>query len=114
MPSFKNLAKVSVSLTALSSSTPEAIAITSPAGNQLLGYFSGWTGTLQLPAKGCKVPADVSLFAQLTSFTSEPETITCDWVKKQVEVYVEFDDVYEESFLQGMKNILTTRYVFKC
>jgi hypothetical protein len=101
MPSFKNLVRASISLTSLSSLTPESVAITSLAtGEQLVGYFSGWTASFKFANHGFQKAADVSTTAPLTVLTSTEKTVTCAWVKDQIKVYKEYDDVFEEHFLQ--------------
>jgi hypothetical protein len=101
MPSFNSLVKASISLGSFKSSIPESVSVTSASGEQLLGYFSGWTSTLTLRTSSChKLPSE-SLLAPLTVFSSDQEVVTCDWVQQQVEVYKAYDDVFEESFLQS-------------
>ncbi|KAL4782638.1 amidase signature domain-containing protein [Aspergillus varians] len=101
MPSVRDLITASVSLTALSSSTPESVVITSPdSGNQLVGHFAASTSTLKLTNYGCKSPEAVSLSVPLTAFTSAEQTVTCAEVKQQVQAYRDYDDVFEELFLK--------------
>ncbi|RDW58283.1 hypothetical protein BP5796_12213 [Coleophoma crateriformis] len=102
MPSLSNIARASVSLGALfQSALPDSVAITSPStGEQLLGYFSGWTSSLSI-ASGSELSAGVSGLAPLTVFTSSENVVTCAWVKDQVETYAKVDDVFEELFLRG-------------
>jgi hypothetical protein len=37
----------------------------------------------------------------LTVFTAKNETITCGWLRNQVELYKSYDDVFEDFFMQG-------------
>lgn len=110
MPSIKDLVKTSISLTSLSFSRPESVAITSPStGEQLFGYFSGWTTDLTLAGGETREHVhSASVLAPLTVFTSTEDTTTCSWVKSQVEAYKAYDDVFEELFLQGT-NLLSIR-----
>jgi hypothetical protein len=101
MPSFNQLVKASVSLGSLKSTVPETVSFTGTTGNQLFGYFSGWTSKLQLQTTNCKKLPLESLLAPLTVFTATQNAVTCDWVQQQVEVYKTYDDVFEEAFLQS-------------
>ncbi|ETS81947.1 hypothetical protein PFICI_06949 [Pestalotiopsis fici W106-1] len=100
MPSYKQLLKASVSLGSLGSNIPDSVSLTGTSGNQLLGYFSGWTSKLSLSTSDCDGFSFKSLLTPLTVFTSTQEPVTCDWVQSQVETYKTHDDVYEESFMK--------------
>ncbi|KAL5335416.1 amidase signature domain-containing protein [Aspergillus crustosus] len=103
MPSVKDLLKASVSLTALTSSPPESVAITSPnTGNQLLAHFAAWTSTLKIRNFGCKLPEALSLSLPLTAFTLTETKVTCAGVKEQIAAYKDCDDVFEELFLKAI------------
>ena len=102
MPSIRDLAKASFSLSSLATSSLESVVFTSPATNeQLLGYFLGWTANFKFINHGCNKQESFSILAPLTAFTSTQNTVTCDWVKDQVQVYQQSDDVFEELFLQS-------------
>lgn len=101
MPSFNRLVTASVSLGSLKASIPETVSFTGATGNQLFGYFNGWTSSLTLTTTNCtKLPSE-SLLAPLTVFTAAQEVVTCDWIQQQVEIYKAYDDVFEEAFLQS-------------
>lgn len=98
----RDFVKASVSLSSLSSTAPESFAFTSPAtGEQLLGYFLGWTASLKLINHGGSSVSDVSVLTPLTTFTAAKETVTCAWVKDQVQAYRNYDDVFEDFFLKS-------------
>lgn len=98
MPSFGGLIKASVSLASLTSSRPESVAVTGSSGDQLLGYFSGWTSTLTI--QGSVGLPSATWLTPMTVFNSTGETVSCQWVKDQVKLYTEADDVFEESFMK--------------
>lgn len=102
MPSLRELVKGSVSLTSLRSTTPESVALTTTnSADQLVGYFSGWTARLNVIDHGCKKPDGTALLVPMTVFTSSEEIVSCQWVKDQVQEYNNYDDVFEDSFLQS-------------
>lgn len=102
MPSLRELVKTSVSLASFGSNTPESVALSSvSSGGQFIGYFSGWTANFSVVNHGCKKAEEATVLMPVTSFTSSDETITCQWVKDQVQSYLNDDDVFEESFLRG-------------
>ncbi|KAL4883361.1 amidase signature domain-containing protein [Aspergillus karnatakaensis] len=102
MPSVKEIIKASVSLTTLTSMTPESLAITSPnTGNQFVAHLAGLASTLEIVNQGCKPAETVAVSVPLTVFTFAEE-VTCEGVKEQVKTYRENDDVFEEFFLKAV------------
>ncbi|KAF7517375.1 hypothetical protein G7054_g13836 [Neopestalotiopsis clavispora] len=106
MLSMKRLVGASVALGSYDSNLPDSVSLTGTTGNQLFGYFSGWTSRLTLRASGCHGFPSGSLLTPLTVFTSAREPVTCDWIQDQVSIYKTHDDVFEETcmhaiYLQG-------------
>ncbi|KAL3455273.1 amidase signature domain-containing protein [Aspergillus heterothallicus] len=103
MPSVKDLIRASVSLSGLSSTTPETVGLTSPStGNQFVAHSGSWTSRLKITNYGCKPAESVSFSVPLAVLTSTEETVTCTGVKGQVQAYAEYDDVFDELFLQAL------------
>ncbi|KAF1810167.1 amidase signature enzyme [Eremomyces bilateralis CBS 781.70] len=106
MPSLWSLIKTSFALNSLSSPTPDSVSITSPTtGEQLIGYFSGWTSRFDVNSKDADLPS----ILPLTVFTPSGKTVTCAWVKEQVEAYHQ-DDIFEELFLYAVYLKKATSY----
>jgi hypothetical protein len=89
----------SISLSSLTSSLPESVAVTGASGEQLLGSFTGWTAKLSFTRSHEYI--STSLLTPITVFSSSSKVVDCEWVKVTVESYKAADDVFQESFMQG-------------
>jgi hypothetical protein len=96
MPSFGRAVVASLGVGSIRSSVPDSVSFSSrKTGVPFLGLFSGWTASLSTSG------LEVAALIPLTVFTSSKDTVTCEWIKDQVESYKASDDVFDDLFLEG-------------